>query len=112
RHAQRPSLVPEVSFDDAGDGRGGEAREPASALGVEAVDGVQEAFTGELDEVVGLDATPLEPERQLAGHGLEAQEQLVAGGAVREQGEQLLLVLRSDTVRTRAGATGLSGGFR
>ena len=54
RHAHRPALVAEVALELAEDRRHGERRERRLARRVEAVDRLEQAERGDLDQVVEL----------------------------------------------------------
>ena len=61
RHPDRPALVAEVALDLADDRRGGVRRELDAALGVEPVDGLEQADRADLDQVLERLATVAEP---------------------------------------------------
>ena len=78
RDAHRPRPVAEVALDLAEDGRHGVAREGDLALEVEALDGVDEAQAGDLEEVVEGLVGALVAARELAGERQEALDERVA----------------------------------
>jgi hypothetical protein len=56
RHPDSPAVVAEVALEFSEDGGEGKARERESALGVEAVDRLEQAERGDLLEIVGVGA--------------------------------------------------------
>ena len=82
RHAHRPALVAEVALELAEDRRDGERRERGLARGVEAVDRLQQAERGDLDQVVELLAAALVAARELARQRQEALDELLARGRI------------------------------
>ena len=91
RHAHRPDAVAEVALQLAEDRRRGEGRERRAALGVEAVDRVDQAEAGDLDQVVGRLAgaavahcQPLR-EGQVAAHQLLADLRIAGAGEARPE---------------------------
>ncbi len=76
-HAHGPAAVAEVTLDLADDGRRGVGRELDAALGVEAVDGLDQTDGGDLDEVVQRLAAVAEPARQVLDEGQVHLDQVV-----------------------------------
>ena len=89
RDADRPALVAEVALELAEDRRHGEGRERGLARRVEAVDRLEQAERGDLDEVVELLAAALVAPRELAGERQEALDQRLARGRVAVRGAAL-----------------------
>jgi hypothetical protein len=75
-----------VALELAEDGRDGEAREGGLARRVEAVDRLQQAQRGDLDEVVERLAAALVAPRELASEWQEALHERVAGRRVAAMG--------------------------
>ena len=78
RHADRPGAVAEVALDLAQDGRHRIAREGDPAVEAEAVDGVDEAEAGDLEEVVEGLVGALVAARELARERQEALDEHLA----------------------------------
>src|SRR5215212_1808116 len=117
RDAHRPALVAEVALELAEDGRHGEAGERGLAVGIEAVDRLEQTERSDLDEVVeGLAAALVAP-RELAGERQEALDQRVARGRVAavvvldEQTPVLARTSRARLVGQRLRVTGRATGI-
>ena len=78
RHADGPRPVAEVALELAEDRRDGVAREGDVALGVEAVDRLDQAERRDLDEVLQRLLGALVATRELAGERQEALDQRLA----------------------------------
>ena len=77
-HPHRPRVVPEVALDLAFDRAPGERRERHVAVGLEAVDGLDEGQEGDLAEVVVARAAPAEAPGDVSGQTHVALDELVA----------------------------------
>ena len=94
RHADRPRAVAEVALELAEDRRHGVARERDLARGVEAVDRLDQAERGDLDEVVERLVGALVAAGELAGERQEALGELLArDGVARLQADEQLAIL-------------------
>ena len=82
RDAHRPALVAEVALELAEDRRDGERRERRLALGVEAIDRLEQPERRDLDQVVELLAAALVAPCELACERQEALHELLARGRV------------------------------
>ena len=95
RHPHGPDPVAEVAFELAEDGRRGEGAEGDAAVGVEAVDGVDQGEAGDLQEVVeGLAGAPVAA-RQAFGEVDVPAHQLLADRRIagrREPAPELAFV--------------------
>ena len=81
-HVQRPALVAEVALELTEDGGRRIAREPRPAIGLEAVDRLDEAEARDLEQVVQRLVRVAVAKRQVARERKEALHQLVASGHV------------------------------
>ena len=79
RHPDRPALVAEVALDLADDRRGGVRRELDAAVGVEAVDGLDQPDGADLDEVLERLAAVAEAARAVLDQRQVQAHQAVAG---------------------------------
>src|SRR3954447_7211536 len=82
RHPDRPPLVAEVALELTEDRRHGEGGERGLALGIEAVDRLQQPERGDLDQVVELLAAALIAAGELAGQRQEALDEGLARGPI------------------------------
>ncbi len=87
RHAHGPDPVAEVAFQLAEDRRGGERRERNPAIGIEAIDRVEEPDVGNLEEVVEGLAGAAVAEREAFRKSHVAAHELLAGRLVAIVGE-------------------------
>ena len=69
-------MVAEVALELSEDGRDGKAREGESALGVEALDRLEEAERGDLLEIVGVGAAVIAAS-EVVGEGKKAGDECV-----------------------------------
>ena len=88
-HPHGPDAVAEVALQLAEDRRRGEGGEGDAALGVEAVDRVEQAEVGDLEQVVEGLAGAAVAQGQALGEGHVAPHQLLAHGGVVVAGEAL-----------------------
>src|SRR4051812_31361899 len=100
RDAHRPAAVAEVALELAQDGGDGETRERRLATWVKAVDRLQQAEAGDLDQVVQRLSPALVAAGELAGERQEATDQRGAGRLVAVVG-----ALQQRAVGTRPGHT-------
>ncbi len=77
-----PDPVAEVALQLAEDRRRGEGGEGDAALGIEAVDGVEQAQVGDLEQVVEGLARAAVAQRQALGESHVAANQLFAHGGI------------------------------
>jgi hypothetical protein len=96
RHPNRPALVPEVPLQLADDGGGGEGRELQATSGVEALDRLEKAEQGHLDQVLDGFAPVLEAPGEVLGQTHLRAHDLVPQGAVAGGG--VLLQLAAELV--------------
>ena len=95
-HAHRPRVVAEVALDLALDRAPGERRERHVAVGLEAVDGLDEGEEGDLAEVVVARAAPSEAPGDVGGEAHVPLDELVAqapAARAPELAEQRVLVV-------------------
>ena len=100
-HPHGPDPVAEVALQLAEDRRRGEGGEGDAALGVEAVDGVEQAQVGDLEQVVEGLAGAAVAQRQALGEGHVAADQLFAHGGLAVTGEALPELAFSGQLLTR-----------
>ncbi len=82
RHPHRPDSVAEVALELAEDRRRGKGGEGDAALGVEAIDRVEQAEVGDLEQIVeGLAGAAVAQGKPL-GKGHVAPHQLLANGGI------------------------------
>jgi len=108
-HVHRPAQIPEISLELAKDRRHGERGERRPTAGVESVHRLDEAETGDLEQIIEGLASTVVASGQLARQRQEAPNQLVSGPAVlalMPAGEEYLVADARGAVGFRPGCCG------
>ena len=107
RHPDRPALVAEVALDLADDRRGGVRRELDAAVGVEAVDRLDQPDRADLDEVLERLAAVAEAAGAVLDQRQVQVHQRVAGGvpARRREPSSSRSSTKSSALRSRVTST-------